>query len=173
MSPRDGMVIEMESSRCRMVAIEIDDPRGKSLLTGVVIETEDLRCRSLQASAAIELEDSRFQRVGIEMEDPRCRNLRNWWSRLQSVLQQSAAYFDELGAATTHNVIKPMTKPGGCNLDWRRSEMIILIIILVLVFGGGGGYYGYGRWGAGGGAGIGLGTVLLILLVCYLLGIFR
>src|SRR5580658_6655166 len=51
--------------------------------------------------------------------------------------------------------------------------LIILIIVLVLVFGGGGGYYGYGRWGAGGGAGIGLGTVLLILLVCYLLGLFR
>jgi hypothetical protein len=57
---------------------------------------------------------------------------------------------------------------------WRSSKMlIILIIVLVLVFGGGGGYYGYGRWGAGGGAGIGLGTVLLILLVCYLLGLFR
>jgi hypothetical protein len=27
--------------------------------------------------------------------------------------------------------------------------------------------------GAGGGAGIGMGTVLLILLVCYLMGLFR
>jgi hypothetical protein len=53
------------------------------------------------------------------------------------------------------------------------SEMLILIIVLVLVFGLGGGYYGYGRWGIGGGAGIGLGTVLVILLVCYLLGVFR
>jgi len=51
--------------------------------------------------------------------------------------------------------------------------LIILIIVLVLVFGGGGGYFGYSRWGAGGGAGIGLGTVLVILLVCYLLGVFR
>lgn len=73
-----GMVIEMESSRCRMVAIEIDDPRGKSLFTGVAIELEDLRCRSLQASPVIESEDHRCHRIGMEMEDPRCRNLRNW-----------------------------------------------------------------------------------------------
>ena len=61
------------------------------------------------------------------------------------------------------------------DLEQRNSKMliIVLIIVLVLVFGGGGGYYGYGRWGAGGGAGIGLGTVLLILLVCYMLGLFR
>jgi hypothetical protein len=49
--------------------------------------------------------------------------------------------------------------------------IIVLIVLLVLVFGGGGGYYGYGRWGYRGGAGISLGTILLILLVCYLLGI--
>ncbi len=78
MSPLDGMVIEMESSRCRMAAIEIDDPRGKSLFTAVAIEMEDLRCRSLQARAVIEPEDYRYHRIGIEMEDPRCRNLRNW-----------------------------------------------------------------------------------------------
>ena len=52
-----------------------------------------------------------------------------------------------------------------------RKMVIILIIVLLLVFGGGGGYYGYNRWGSRGGAGIGLGTVLLILLVCYLLGL--
>ena len=51
--------------------------------------------------------------------------------------------------------------------------LIMLIIVLVLIFGGGGGYYGYSRWGAGGGTVIGLGTVLVILLVCYLLGLFR
>jgi hypothetical protein len=51
--------------------------------------------------------------------------------------------------------------------------MLILIIVLVLVFGLGGGYFGYSRWGTGGGARIGLGTVLVILLVCYLLGLFR
>jgi hypothetical protein len=57
-----------------------------------------------------------------------------------------------------------------------RSEMFTILIIfciLALVFAGSGGYYGYGRWGAGGGAGIGIGTVLMVLLVCYLLGVFR
>ena len=51
--------------------------------------------------------------------------------------------------------------------------MLILLIILILLFGGGGGYYGHSRWGPSGGAGVGLGTVLLILLIAYLLGIFR
>lgn len=51
--------------------------------------------------------------------------------------------------------------------------MLILLIILLLVLGGGGGYYGHSRWGYRGGAGIGLGTILLILLVAYLLGLFR
>src|ERR1700684_2871859 len=54
-----------------------------------------------------------------------------------------------------------------------RTAVIILIIILLLIFGGGGGYYGHSRWGAGGGAGIGLGTILVIVLICYLLGLFR
>jgi hypothetical protein len=49
--------------------------------------------------------------------------------------------------------------------------IIVLIIVLLLLFGGGGGYYGYNRWGYRGGAGIGLGTILLIVLICYLLGI--
>ena len=51
--------------------------------------------------------------------------------------------------------------------------MIILIILLILVFGGGGGYYGHTRWGPGGGASISLGTILVILLIAYLLGLFR
>jgi hypothetical protein len=42
-----------------------------------------------------------------------------------------------------------------------------------LIFGFGGGYYGHTRWGPGGGAGIGLGTILLILLIAYMLGLFR
>jgi hypothetical protein len=54
-----------------------------------------------------------------------------------------------------------------------RTTMLILIIILLLVFGAGGGYYGHTRWGPGGGAGIGLGTILLILLIAYMLGLFR
>ncbi len=58
---------------------------------------------------------------------------------------------------------------------WRKrgTTMILLIIILILVFGGGGGYYGHTRWGPGGGACIGLGTILVILLIAYLLGLFR
>ena len=51
--------------------------------------------------------------------------------------------------------------------------MLILIIILILVFGLGGGYYGHTRWGPSGVAGIGLGTILLILLIAYMLGLFR
>ena len=51
--------------------------------------------------------------------------------------------------------------------------MILLIVILIIVFGLGGGYYGHERWGPAAGGSIGLGTILLILLVCYLLGLFR
>jgi hypothetical protein len=50
---------------------------------------------------------------------------------------------------------------------------LIVIVLLVLLLGGGGGYYGHSRWGYSGGAGIGLGTILLILLIAYLLGMFR
>jgi hypothetical protein len=76
--PLDEMVIEMQFSRCRMVAVEADDARSKVLLTGVTIEMEDLRCRGLNPNAAIEFTDGRCHWVGIEMEDPRCRNIRNW-----------------------------------------------------------------------------------------------
>jgi hypothetical protein len=51
--------------------------------------------------------------------------------------------------------------------------MLILIIVLILIFGGGGGYYGHSRWGPSGGAGFGLGTILLILLIAWMLGVFR
>ena len=51
--------------------------------------------------------------------------------------------------------------------------MLILVIILILIFGGGGGYWGNSRWGYQGGAGVGLGTIALILLIAYLLGLFR
>jgi hypothetical protein len=50
--------------------------------------------------------------------------------------------------------------------------VIILVIVLVMLFGGGCGYWGGNRWGMGGGFGIGIGGILLILLVCYLLGMF-
>ncbi len=45
--------------------------------------------------------------------------------------------------------------------------MILLILVLILLFGGVG-YRSYGYTGGG----IGLGGILLILLVCYLLGLF-
>jgi hypothetical protein len=48
--------------------------------------------------------------------------------------------------------------------------------VLILLFGFGGGYYGHSNWGSSypyAGPGVGLGTILLILLVCYLLGLFR
>ncbi len=51
--------------------------------------------------------------------------------------------------------------------------MLLLIIVLLLLFGVGGGYYGHSRWGPSGGAGIGVGTIVEILLIAYLLGIFR
>jgi len=51
--------------------------------------------------------------------------------------------------------------------------MILLIIVLLLVFGLGGGYYGHSRWGYSGGAGTGVGAILAVLLVFYLLGVFR
>jgi hypothetical protein len=76
-----------------------------------------------------------------------------------------------------HSYFKPITgnfrqyDAGDAWSEEGRKMVIILIIVLLLVFGGGGGYYGYNRWGSRGGAGIGLGTVLLILLVCYLLGL--
>lgn len=51
--------------------------------------------------------------------------------------------------------------------------MLILLVILLIVLAGGGGYYGHNRWGRGRGAGISLGTILVILLIAYLLGLFR
>jgi hypothetical protein len=47
--------------------------------------------------------------------------------------------------------------------------MIMLIILLILIFGRG------DTWPpvVPGGAGIGLGTILVILLIAYLLGLFR
>jgi hypothetical protein len=76
----DGEVNEMESSRCRMVAIEINDPRCSSLLAGVTIEAEDSRCRSLVEGLVLEVDDARCRHVAIRLEDPRCRNLHMMWS---------------------------------------------------------------------------------------------
>jgi hypothetical protein len=48
--------------------------------------------------------------------------------------------------------------------------MIILVILLIVILFGGG--LGWHRSGYNGGFGIGLGGLLLILLVCWLLGLF-
>ena len=76
--PNHG-VIEMEDSRCKIVATETDDPRCKGLLIGVVTEMEDLRCKSLLDRVVLEIEDPRHNRVVIGMEDSRCRNLLIIW----------------------------------------------------------------------------------------------
>ena len=55
------------------------------------------------------------------------------------------SFFDQLRAAKTQCVIKPITQLGGCNLDRGRSKKLItLMVVLVLVFGGGAGYYSFG-----------------------------
>jgi hypothetical protein len=50
---------------------------------------------------------------------------------------------------------------------------ILLIILLILLFAGGGGYYGGNYFHSGYGPGFGLGTVLLVLVVCWILGLFN
>jgi len=50
--------------------------------------------------------------------------------------------------------------------------LIVVIIVLILVFGAGGGYYGHSRWGGPRKHRHRLGTILLIVLVCWLLGVF-
>jgi hypothetical protein len=77
-APVGQVVIQMEFSRCKVVAIGADDPRCRSLLMGVTIEMEDPRCKTLHASAGIEMEDRRCNPVGMELEDPRCKDLRLW-----------------------------------------------------------------------------------------------
>ncbi len=48
---------------------------------------------------------------------------------------------------------------------------ILIIVVLILLFGGGG-YYGYNRY-VGVGLGGVLGLVLMIVVVLWLLGVFR
>jgi hypothetical protein len=79
MSQPEGMVIAMESSRCKMAAIEMHDPRCSSLLVAVAIEIEDCRCASLVEGPALKVDDARYSYVPHRMEDPRCQNLRTKW----------------------------------------------------------------------------------------------
>jgi len=73
----EGAVTEMEDHRCIIVAMEMEDPRCKSLLHGLVHEMEDPRCESLR-SVAIGMEDPRCRIVAHVTEDPRCGSLRMW-----------------------------------------------------------------------------------------------
>jgi hypothetical protein len=68
----------MEDSRCRIAAVESDDPRCKDLIQGVEIGMEDHRCKSLPFSMATEMEDPRCKSEAMVMDDPRCQSLRNW-----------------------------------------------------------------------------------------------
>ena len=74
----------MEDPRCKIAAVQTEDPRCNSLLRGVVIEIEYHRCKGvlqgpMLAGVAIEMEDPRCQRVAIEIEDPRCQSLLMMW----------------------------------------------------------------------------------------------
>jgi predicted metal-binding protein len=66
-------VIVMDDPRCKVAAIEAEDARCKSLLSGMAIEVEDYRCESLHYSASMEMEDPRCRQSASEMDDPRCR----------------------------------------------------------------------------------------------------
>jgi len=79
MSTRWKAVNEMDDARCKIAAIEMDELRGRSPLSGVAIEMEDLRCLGLSNRVALEIEDDRFSRLAIQMEDPRCNNLHSIW----------------------------------------------------------------------------------------------
>jgi hypothetical protein len=73
------MVIDMESFRCKMAAVKIDDPRCSDLLTGVTIGPEDLRCINLLEGLVLEVDDPRCKHVHVKMEDPRCWSLNIRW----------------------------------------------------------------------------------------------
>ena len=65
----------MEDPRCKIAAIEAEDPRCKNLLSGVEIEMEDPRCKSLLIRVVIGMEDPRCRIEAVKTEDPRCKNL--------------------------------------------------------------------------------------------------
>ena len=57
----------MEDSRCKVVAIEMDESRCRNSVNGVVIEIEDFRCKSLIDRVVLEVEDARCNRSAIKM----------------------------------------------------------------------------------------------------------
>ena len=77
--PPNGVVIEMEDPRCKIVAIEMDEFRCRNSLKGVVIGIECVRCSSLIDQVVLEVEDARCNRMAIKMEDPRCKSLLMAW----------------------------------------------------------------------------------------------
>jgi len=69
----------MEFSRCKMVAIKIDDPRGAGFYSAVAIEVEDSRCRNLLEGQMLDTDGPSGRNVAIKMEDSRCQSLHiNW-----------------------------------------------------------------------------------------------
>jgi hypothetical protein len=69
----------MEFTRCKIAAIETDDPRGTGLYSAVTIEMEDSRCRSLAEGKMLETDGPCGRNVAVRMEDPRCQSLYiNW-----------------------------------------------------------------------------------------------
>jgi len=69
----------MESSRCKVAAIGIDDPRGAGFHSAVTIEAEDPRCRNLLEGQMLETDGPCGRNVSIKLEDARCQSLyMNW-----------------------------------------------------------------------------------------------
>ena len=77
--PAPCVVMDMEDSRCKIAAIEIEHSRCKELWNGIVIEAEDSRCKNLVTRRTIEIEDPRCSLTGMKMEDPRCGGLLGKW----------------------------------------------------------------------------------------------
>jgi len=69
----------MEDARYKVVAIEMDGPRGNGPLQSVLIEREDRRCCSLVDRGMVEMEDHRCRTVTVQTEDPRCQSLHLGW----------------------------------------------------------------------------------------------
>lgn len=68
----------MEDTRCKIVAIEVDDLRCNRL-NDLVIEMGDFRCKSLLNRETLEIDDPRCNRMAIRVEDPRCQSLHMDW----------------------------------------------------------------------------------------------
>ena len=54
----------MEEPRCKIAAIQMEDPRCIGILRGVVIEMEDPRCRGLLQGVLLSVRPSRWKILG-------------------------------------------------------------------------------------------------------------